>query len=955
MAQSSLESDQDELINRLAEFSDYRARTSFLRQHDQLWDAAVVDRLYARVVRLARTDVQRADRLAQAATWVAEKLGDDVCRAQSLRATGHICQIRRRYHEALERYAAARTLFQTLGRDVDVARTLNGAIQSLICLGRYEEALASAHEARAIFDRHRNVLGLARLDCNVGNILHRQDRFDEALTCYRRAHEQLATNGEPQDLAAVLSNIAVTYISLNDFQQALETYQEARTHCERHDMPLLVLRADYNIAYLYYLRGEYMRALELYRAAQQQCEVLGDLYHSALCDLARSEIYLELNMSEEGGELADRALARFDELGMTYEAAKAVTNLALVTSRRGDIGRAGELFDRARQLFTREGNQVWLGLLDFYQALVLYRSGQYGRSRTFCENALALFAGASIPGRTALCELLLARLELQAGHLQAAEQACSSAFQRVAPSESPILMYQAHSVLGFVREAEGERELAYAAFQQAEGQLEHLRSHLQGEDLKVAFLEDKGSVYESLVTTCLALGPERERQEAAFGYIEKAKSRSLADLIAFRAVTLMPQVADEATEEVRRIRQELHWFYRQVELEEVRGDKRSTRRIEGLRRRARALEKQLSRSLGELRRSDDEFAVLQSGATCGLDEIRSSLESDMILLEYYQARDRIYVCVLGRDHLDVVPLAAAPHVRNLLRLLQFQFSKFRLGPDYVGAFGEQLKTATETHLRELHTALIAPIRDRLTAGHLLVVPHAVLHSVPFHALFDGERFVIDEFTMSYAPSASVYRQCRMKQTRSTGGALIIGVPDPSTPFIIDEVQAVASTLRDPKVLLGGEATVDQLQKHGVASRFVHIATHGLFRRDNPMFSSIRLGDGPLSVYDLYQLRLSAELVTLSGCSTGLSEVVGGDELLGLVRGLLYAGASAVLLTLWDVNDKSTADFMKAFYGHLQKGLSKAEATREGMRELRDRYPHPFYWAPFTLIGNGGGP
>ena len=164
----------------------------------------------------------------------------------------------------------------------------------------------------------------------------------------------------------------------------------------------------------------------------------------------------------------------------------------------------------------------------------------------------------------------------------------------------------------------------------------------------------------------------------------------------------------------------------------------------------------------------------------------------------------------------------------------------------------------------------------------------------------------------------------------------MGVPDASTPFIVDEVQAVASVLPDPQVFLGAEATAGQLQSHGAESRFVHIATHGMFRRDNPMFSSIRLGDGPLSVYDLYELRLSAELVTLSGCGTGLSVVVGGDEQLGLVRGLLYAGARAVLLTLWDAYDSSTADFMKAFYGHLQEGWSKARAAQEGMREIRER-------------------
>ena len=83
----------------------------------------------------------------------------------------------------------------------------------------------------------------------------------------------------------------------------------------------------------------------------------------------------------------------------------------------------------------------------------------------------------------------------------------------------------------------------------------------------------------------------------------------------------------------------------------------------------------------------------------------------------------------------------------------------------------------------------------------------------------------------------------------------------------------------------------------------------------------------------------------------MSVVVGGDEQLGLVRGLLYAGARAVLHTLWDAHDCSTAEFMKAFYGGLPKGWSKARAAQEGMRELRKQYPHPFYWAPFALVGN----
>src|SRR6202008_2632030 len=135
----------------------------------------------------------------------------------------------------------------------------------------------------------------------------------------------------------------------NDFERALTTYGTARAYCGRHGMTLLVLQADYNIPYLYYLRGEYTRALELDRTAYDESERVGDGYHSGLCDLDRSEIYLELNLSEESADLADRALGRLRRPPLLYEEGKAMTNLALSASRRGGIRRSRTLFARARR------------------------------------------------------------------------------------------------------------------------------------------------------------------------------------------------------------------------------------------------------------------------------------------------------------------------------------------------------------------------------------------------------------------------------------------------------------------------------------------------------------------------------------------------------------------------------------------------------------------------------
>jgi CHAT domain-containing protein len=291
-------------------------------------------------------------------------------------------------------------------------------------------------------------------------------------------------------------------------------------------------------------------------------------------------------------------------------------------------------------------------------------------------------------------------------------------------------------------------------------------------------------------------------------------------------------------------------------------------------------------------------------------------------------------------------------VQKILQLLQFQISKFRLDPQYVSTFQDSLLESTQAHLKNLYQELLGPLQNSLNAGHIVFIPHGLLHYVPMHALYDGENYLIDKFSISYAPSASIYAMCQSSQVNTSGESLIMGIADAQAPSILDEVAALKHLLPEAKCFLGENATEAVLKQHGPRSRIVHIATHGYFRQDNPMFSSIRLGDSYLSLYDLYHLELPVELVVLSGCATGLNVIKPGDEQIGLVRGLFQAGAQSMVLSLWDVHDASTKEFMAAFYTGLQKGLAKASALRKAMIELRSKYPHPYYWAPFSLIGKG---
>lgn len=936
----------------LAAIAGEQERKSYLAGIPQIRNKESVELLYDAVVSLVRIDVQQAERLAQASAWIADEIEDPAAGAQSARAVGHVLYITGRYKQAIEQYERALSVFESLGRDVDVARTINGALQSLIYDGQYERAFQLGDRARSIFAAHQDRLRLARLNTNMANIYHRQDRFHEAAALYEKAHREFLEIGEPLDVAAVLRNLGTCYISLNEFAKAEEAYRTGRQYCEEHGFSLLVAEADYNVAYLHYLRGEYLHAIELYDQTRVLCERLGDRYHRALCDLDQSEIYLELNLTESGEELARAAFKEFTDLGMKYEAAKAAAFSAIASSQQGRYRDALVIFDEARELFVREHNQLWPALIDLYKALVLYEAGDDDRAEDLAISALAYFGGSLLPAKAAVCELLLAAIEIRGSDPEEARRYCSSALARLLHVESPAA-YQAYFMLGQAEESSGNTELARQAYEKAYYKLEDLRSQLGREELKIAFLKNKLAVYEGLVVTSLAVHSRVCTEHDTFRYIEQAKSHSLADLIAFRSSSLPGKQMEHSPElaRFRELHQKLNWTHHQIELEELSQSAGSSERIQQLRQQGRHFEDAMVRVFSQLQNVDRDFVSLQSGKTVSPQEIQAAIPDNALLVEFYAARNTFYACLISRKQLKIIPVAEVMPVREKLRLLQLQLAKFRLGDDYIHGRETPLLQAAQAHLEELYKLLIGPLRAQLEAEHLVFVPHSFLHYLPFHALSDGARYLIDDFTISYAPSGSVFALCQQKSLpENRGESLVLAVGDARAPYIEEEGRYVAQALGKAHLFLGDDATEEQLKTLGPHSRFIHIATHGYFRQDNPMFSSIRLGNTLFSLFDLYQLRLNAELVTLSGCGTGMNVVIGGDELIGLVRGLLYAGAQSVLVSLWEVHDQSTAEFMRDFYTSYSQTSNKAGALRSALLNLRRKRAHPYYWGAFSLVG-----
>jgi CHAT domain-containing protein len=941
-----------EMASELGNLQSEADRRKFLSRHKSLLRSQVVKRLAPLVVERIRVDAKQALLLSEGTLLIAQKLGRKEEIALALRAKGNALFASDDNLGAVEHHDQAFKIYEALKIWKEAARTMSNSIQPLILLGEYDRAFAASERAREIFTQLGEERRLASLDNNVGNIFHRQDRFEEALAHYEYACKALTAFGDWEHVAVTLHNMAMCLINLNDFPRSLDCYQKARELCIRYDLPRLRDQADYNIAYLYYFRGEYSRAIEMLLATRRSCQTSGDVYRFALCHLDLSDIYLELNLSEEAREMAHEGFLRFEKLGMGYEAAKTLANEAIAFGQQGKTVQALERFAKAREMFSREKNLVWPWLLDLYQGLLLFHEGRYFEARRLCAAAVVFFDGTPLAGKALLARLLLARIALQVGDLPAAEAETAAAVAKLSNAQAPVLVYQTHLLLGQIAASRGDRTAAYAAYQQARKALEALRTRLQSEELKIAFVKNRMQVYEAVVELYLDPANNEISADEAFSCIEAAKSRSMTEMI-FQSGQSLPMGEAGQSEFVRKIRdlrEELNWYYHRIELEQLRPEERSRERLELLHQAAQLHEKELLRALRELPAQDRENATLEAPADLSLAKLQASLPAGAVLVEYYSAADRMVAAVVGRDGVEIVPVSVVSRVTNLLHLLRFQFAKFRMGTAYTERFAQPLLRATLGHLAALYRELIEPIREKLAGKHVVFVPHGPLHFLPFHALRNGEEYLCDAHTISYAPSATVFSLCQAKKNSGRQNSLVLGIPDERAPLILSEVQSVAALLPQTELFVGTAATAKVLRERGLETGILHVATHGIYRQDNPMFSGIKLGDGYLNLYDLYQMRMSATLVTLSGCATGMNFVADGDELLGLQRGLFCAGASSLLLSLWDVHDRSTADLMREFYqGYIGSG-EIAGSLRAAMQKMREQNPHPYFWAPFVLVG-----
>lgn len=916
---------------------------------------ALIEEMKREVDRQIRVDAKEALKLAERTYELSLLVEDPLARALGLRARAQALHVLGQYAEAIELYEAAGGVYRAEGRPIEAARIGRAMIDALMYLGRYGEALRIADEARrTLLEGGENLLA-AQLETNVGNVHHRLDQYHLALACYERAAEVFAETGEAVPLAVVAFNRANIYSNLDEFRRSQALYEQAYEIYQKQGMALAATQVKYSIGYLHFLKGEYHQAMRILHEVDDDFARLGDERMGALCDLDLAEIYLQLNILDEAAELGARARARFERIGMRYEAAKALTFWGLAALRQQKMGEAERAFHQARAEFASEGNEIFQGVVNIYLAELSLRRREGDAALSRAAEAEELFVRRNLKARTCYAQLVVARALQVCGRIAEARAKCEQSLAGSLELEVSWLKQQAHELLGDLLLEEDEKTAAYDHYVKAVAFVEQIRSGIRVDEFRSAFFKDKLRVYDKLIHLCLLTGGA-EKEAEAFYYLESRKARTLVDLMVNE---LEPAPAGDGSEphdwknRWRGLREELHWFYSKVHQRELDGKQLAIADQKNLHEEIKVRERALVEMTRLVQMRDPGFFWLRNVSGMLVDELRSYLAPDEAVIEYYFDGDDLIIFVVDGEQLRVVrgPMGRQ-ELRGLILELKFQFEKFHYGQPYLDTHQEHLLYSTNGCLQELYDALFAPAADLVKGKKLIFVPFDTLHNVPFQGLFDGAEYLADGHEIALAPSARLFALCAQRSNRDLDRVLLIGAADEVAPRIADEIEAIRNLYPDARCFTGAEADLQALTSHSTGSDILHIACHAILRQDNPMFSAFRLANNWLNFYDVCSLQLSSAMVILSGCSTGANRTFAGDEILGLVRGFLSAGAASLVVSLWDVNDPATAQLMTAFYERLKAGVSPRQALREASINTRQQYAHPYYWAPFVFIGRG---
>ena len=849
--------------------------------------SADLRRRAAEAIRLVQMKPEDARAVAGEALTEARRVRDGGAESMAERALGLAAKERNDLDGAAAHLRAAVRVAARAGEEVCAAEARMSLSLVLAHCGRMADALREADRAAEVLKGPQ----LARLQMQRSLVLQQLGRFDEALAGYRRALPVLRRAGDRLWEARVLGNRGVLHTYRRAFAAAEADLRRAEGLFEDLGLDLGVGLVRHNLGYLFAVKGDVPAALEWYERAEERYSDAGVTRAELLLD--RGELYLSVRLVADARRTAEQAIGELAGQRMAMRLAEARLMLSQAALLQGDLATAKAAAAMARRTFARHGRRGWDALAQHAALRAAWadegRSPATLRAALRTADALAR-TGWTVPALDA--RILAARVALALGRVDLASGELSRAGR--ARNRGPVeLRSRAWHAKALLHVARGQRRQALAALRCGMDVLDEHRAALGATELRAHLSAHGAELADAGLRLALEAGDPAgvlewaERWRA--GALRSAPVRPPADPVLAADLAELRRVVGERDKAALAGGDTAVLLQRQARLED-------------------AVRRRSQRASGE---------GAPGGAPALSVEAMGQALGGKALVEMVEVDARLHAVVLTGDGMTLCELGPAREVAGELEAMQFALR--RLARNYgseqsLGVAARAVGFAAE----RLDRLLLEPIADRLEDRPLVLSPTGPLHATPWSLLPSclGRAVTV-------TPSATLWQPAAPGP--AAGGDDVVLVAGPDLPHGAREVARLARTYRGATRLAGHRANVDAVLGALDGAALAHVAAHGRFRADNPLFSCLLMADGPLTVYDLERLRRAPRTLILSACESGLSRVQAGDELMGLAAALLGLGTRTLVASVVAVPDEQTTGLMLDVHRRLRAGDTPAEA------------------------------
>ena len=795
-----------DLAQQLLGLPDVEAQRRFLEAHTPQLNDDVASALKDQADQFLRADVSRSLQTADLIFYLAELTHNPNHRALGLLAEANAHAIGKgQYQQADALYDQAAHIYRDHNLVVEHAKSQKGKIWALTNLGRYTEALRIGEWAANILGDNGEWKTLAGLTMNLGIVHSRAGDDAKSLKFFDRAEALYRRVGAEEEPAWYWAHInrAVALRTLGRFDESIQAAQTAWRGLEGLGQKVAAARARQNLALTYFVLGRYNEALEHLDQVRDVFLADGRQRDAMRVELFICDCLLQLRRFGDVFEKCRRVRDLFAELGTRDVVAQAILDESVAYAGLGRYAEALESLAEARQIFEEKGNRAKVAYTNLETAALLLRQGRHAEGMATAQACAAIFREFELAVEEAHAQLIASQAALALGDLDQASELVSHALSVGEARDVPDLRYQGRHLAALIVGAQGNRGGALIAFDRAIEEVERLRGQLMLE-YRVSFLEDKERIYEDVVALCL------DMVEPALGleYAERAKSRTLLDLLAYRLdLSIQARAASDQplVAELLQLRDQRDQVYRRWESGRESGERSwslAGEISEQAQKEILALEQRITELWHKLLVHNADYARDAALWTVRTEPVQPYLPPDTMLVEYFVVHGKLVVFLVTAETVEARRLDS--DLAQLQNHLKFLWLNLKSAPvSALQGKAASLVANAQGIFTRLHELLFAPIAEAVAPyQRLIVVPHGALHYVPFHALYDGASYLIQRCEISYLPGSSLLRYRRETHSDNTS-ALIVGHPNGGhLPHAVHEARSIAS-------LLGGDALLEE--------------------------------------------------------------------------------------------------------------------------------------------------